>query len=123
MQDPPERPKGYTRTATGDGTFQAWTVSGESCPEGTVPIRRTTEEDVLRASSIRTFGRKPAGRVRRDSTSTGHEVSPKEPFKTSKDYEGEINLSSFYEGYSKLNISWLESARPATHTHKNHLIF
>ncbi|XP_010940141.2 protein neprosin [Elaeis guineensis] len=71
--DPPERPKGYFRTATVDGTFQAWTLAGESCPEGTVPIRRTTEEDVLRASSIGRFGRKPAGKVRRDSTSTGHE--------------------------------------------------
>lgn len=60
-------------------SFQLWRISGESCPEGTIPIRRTTEKDVLRASSIRMFGRKrrrPAVRaVRRDSTSSGHEVS------------------------------------------------
>ncbi|XP_008784992.1 uncharacterized protein LOC103703788 [Phoenix dactylifera] len=73
--DPPERPKGYIQTAAAavDDTFQAWTLTRESCPEGTVPIRRTTEEDILRATSIRRFGRKPAGRVRRDSRSSGHE--------------------------------------------------
>lgn len=63
---------------SGIESFQLWRISGESCPEGTVPIRRTLEEDVLRASSIQRFGRKsrrPAVRaVRRDSTSSGHEV-------------------------------------------------
>lgn len=57
-------------------TFQLWRDSGESCPEGTIPIRRATEDDILRASSIKRFGRKLARRtVRRDSTSSGHEVS------------------------------------------------
>jgi hypothetical protein len=28
------------------------------CPEGTIPIRRTKEEDVLRASSVESYGRK-----------------------------------------------------------------
>jgi hypothetical protein len=52
---------------------QAWSDGGESCPEGTVPVRR----DVLRASSARRFGMKPprASNVRRDSASSGHEVS------------------------------------------------
>lgn len=58
--------------------LQLWTESGESCPEGTVPIRRTSEKDILRASSFRRYGRKPARyvrrRVRRDSTGSGHEV-------------------------------------------------
>ncbi|CAL9203127.1 unnamed protein product [Musa hybrid cultivar] len=72
--DPPERPKGYSLSSTVDASFQAWTISGESCPEGTVPIRRTTREDILRASSVQRFGRKPAARrLHRDSTSTGHE--------------------------------------------------
>ncbi|KAI4336190.1 hypothetical protein L6164_014746 [Bauhinia variegata] len=70
--DPPERPKGYSNAETVKESFQLWTDSGESCPEGTVPIRRTTEEDILRASSIRRFGRKPR-HVRRDSTGSGHE--------------------------------------------------
>ncbi|KAG8493068.1 hypothetical protein CXB51_010372 [Gossypium anomalum] len=79
--DPPERPRVYER----DGVLmtaeveeeeehvQLWRMSGETCPEGTIPIRRTTEQDMLRASSVRRFGRKPRRRVRRDSTSNGHE--------------------------------------------------
>ncbi|KAF3437475.1 hypothetical protein FNV43_RR20228 [Rhamnella rubrinervis] len=70
--DPPERPKGHEKTETAAESFQLWTDSGESCPEGTIPIRRTTEKDILRASSIRRFGRKPRS-VRRDSTGNGHE--------------------------------------------------
>jgi hypothetical protein len=55
---------------------QAWSDGGERCPEGTVPIRRTTAQDVLRASSALRFGMKPrASNARRDSTSSGHEVS------------------------------------------------
>ncbi|KAM0944184.1 putative neprosin [Dioscorea sansibarensis] len=74
--DPPERPKGhYNSTADHvlNESIQQWSISGESCPEGTIPIRRTTEEDILRASSIRRFGRKTVSRVRRDSTASGHE--------------------------------------------------
>ncbi|WOL02961.1 hypothetical protein Cni_G11680 [Canna indica] len=81
--DPPtERPKGYnlSRSSTDvvhhAGSFQAWGSSGESCPEGTVPIRRIKKQDILRANSVEGFGRKPAAagrRLRRDSTSTGHE--------------------------------------------------
>ena len=55
---------------------QAWSDGGERCPEGTVPIRRTTARDVLRVGSARRFGMKPrASNARRDSTSSGHEVS------------------------------------------------
>ncbi|XP_074316248.1 protein neprosin-like [Silene latifolia] len=68
--EPPERPKGSDSTDDLVVSIQRWTETGESCPEGTVPIRRTTENDVLRANKIGRFGRKP---VRRDSTGTGHE--------------------------------------------------
>ncbi|XP_058763422.1 protein neprosin-like [Vicia villosa] len=40
--------------------FQFWSLSGESCPEGTIPIRRVTEQDMLRAHSINSFGTKAA---------------------------------------------------------------
>ncbi|KAI9087501.1 hypothetical protein K1719_030371 [Acacia pycnantha] len=71
--DPPERPKGHKDNGEEViESFQLWSDSGETCPEGTVPIRRTTEQDILRASSVRRFGRKPR-RVRRDSTGSGHE--------------------------------------------------
>ncbi|KAE8705520.1 hypothetical protein F3Y22_tig00110429pilonHSYRG01505 [Hibiscus syriacus] len=71
--DPPERPSGVNGNGMGADDFQLWSMSGESCPEGTIPIR-TAEADMLRASSVRRFGRKgPRRRVRRDSTSNGHE--------------------------------------------------
>ncbi|KAJ7945837.1 Protein of Unknown Function (DUF239) [Quillaja saponaria] len=70
--DPPERPRGYGSGETTPESFQLWADSGELCPEGTVPIRRTTEKDILRASSISRYGRKPE-RVQRDSTGNGHE--------------------------------------------------
>ncbi|TYI94245.1 hypothetical protein E1A91_D02G189800v1 [Gossypium mustelinum] len=72
--DPPERPSGVNPNGMGGEDFQLWSMSGESCPEGTIPIRRTSEEDMLRASSVGRFGRKrPRRRVRRDSTNNGHE--------------------------------------------------
>ncbi|WOK99936.1 hypothetical protein Cni_G08648 [Canna indica] len=73
--DPPERPKDHE--STGDMAagwdIQLWASAGESCPEGTVPIRRTKEDDILRASSLRRFGKKPVARTRQDSSGSGHE--------------------------------------------------
>lgn len=37
--------------------LQLWHQKGR-CPEGTVPIRRTKKDDLLRASSLRRYGRK-----------------------------------------------------------------
>ncbi|XP_061372751.1 protein neprosin-like isoform X2 [Gastrolobium bilobum] len=71
--DPPERPKGVNQMDLLSENFQLWTLSGESCPEGTIPIRRTTEQDMLRATSVSKFGRKIRRRVRRDTNSNGHE--------------------------------------------------
>lgn len=36
---------------------QLWHVNG-MCPEDTIPIRRTKEDDVLRASSVKRYGKK-----------------------------------------------------------------
>ncbi|KAI3452695.1 hypothetical protein Pfo_009359 [Paulownia fortunei] len=72
--EPPERPKGHVSTTDMfEENSQLWSMSDEFCPQGTVPIRRTTEQDVLRASSIRRFGRKIRRPIRRDSSSNGHE--------------------------------------------------
>ncbi|KAI4314364.1 hypothetical protein L6164_027280 [Bauhinia variegata] len=72
--DPPERPKGHNQMGMSSENFQLWSMSGESCPEGTIPIRRTTEQDMLRASSVLRFGRKNIiRRVTRDTNSNGHE--------------------------------------------------
>ncbi|KAL4320128.1 hypothetical protein GQ457_18G022090 [Hibiscus cannabinus] len=71
---PPVRPNGHnTKTTMAAEDFQMWRMSGETCPEGTIPIRRTTEQDMLRANSVTSFGKKPAQVVRRDTTSNDHE--------------------------------------------------
>ncbi|PWA75716.1 hypothetical protein CTI12_AA240290 [Artemisia annua] len=72
LEPPLERPKGHNTSDENIYTSQLWTESNEFCPQGTIPIRRTTENDVLRASSLKRFGRKPRG-VRRDTASGGHE--------------------------------------------------
>ncbi|XP_060213987.1 protein neprosin-like isoform X2 [Lycium barbarum] len=72
--EPPERPKSrHNSNSMEFENFQLWSFSGETCPEGTIPVRRTKEQDILRASSIRRFGRKIRRSVRRDTTSNGHE--------------------------------------------------
>ncbi|KAI3795960.1 hypothetical protein L1987_38621 [Smallanthus sonchifolius] len=67
--DPPES---YEQAENRSENHQLWSLSGESCPEGTIPIRRTTKQDILRANSIRKFGRKIRP-IRRDTSSYGHE--------------------------------------------------
>ncbi|KAI8527029.1 hypothetical protein RHMOL_Rhmol12G0044800 [Rhododendron molle] len=71
--DPPERPKGHDPSGLDGENYQLWSLSGESCPEETIPIRRTSEKDVLRASSVQSFGKKIQRPLRRDSSSDGHE--------------------------------------------------
>ncbi|XP_027192646.1 protein neprosin-like [Cicer arietinum] len=56
--DPPEIPKGHNQNSNLSDNFQLWSLSGESCPENTIPIRRIKEEDMYRANSISRFGRK-----------------------------------------------------------------
>ncbi|CAI9112638.1 OLC1v1013109C1 [Oldenlandia corymbosa var. corymbosa] len=70
--EPSERPKGHEYFGNATESIQLWAISGESCPEGSIPIRRTTEKDVLRASSWRRFGRK-IRRMRHDTMSSDHE--------------------------------------------------
>lgn len=75
LQEPPsERPKGHNSSDETFEIIQKWAESNEFCPDGTIPIRRTTEKDILRASSLKTFGRKIRG-VRHDTMNGGHEVS------------------------------------------------
>ncbi|KAK9052732.1 hypothetical protein SSX86_029362 [Deinandra increscens subsp. villosa] len=71
--DPPERPNGHRHAGMESENYQLWSLSGESCPEGTIPIRRATEQDILRANSVKRFGKKFARPVRRDSSNGGHE--------------------------------------------------
>ncbi|PWZ08859.1 hypothetical protein Zm00014a_010928 [Zea mays] len=97
--EPVERP--MSKGAAGEeeaGVFpQAWSDGGSKrCPAGTVPIRRTTARDVLRASSARRFGMKARGgssNARRDSTSSGHEHAV-----------GYVTGDQFYGAKASLNV-------------------
>ncbi|KAL1552101.1 hypothetical protein AAHA92_12943 [Salvia divinorum] len=66
QKTPPEMPRGM-KTAETDGVresnssgnvWQMWHQKGRRCPKGTVPIRRSTVHDVLRAKSLYHFGKK-----------------------------------------------------------------
>uniref|UniRef100_A0A7N2LCY6 Neprosin PEP catalytic domain-containing protein n=1 Tax=Quercus lobata TaxID=97700 RepID=A0A7N2LCY6_QUELO len=61
---PSSYPKGFSFDQINDVSSnsepeftQPWHLNGR-CPEGTIPIRRTKEEDLLRAGSVANFGRK-----------------------------------------------------------------
>ncbi|KAL8500661.1 hypothetical protein ACS0TY_020295 [Phlomoides rotata] len=47
---------------------QMWHKNGR-CPAGTIPIRRTTKDDVLRASSVHSFGKKRHKSIPRPTSS------------------------------------------------------
>ena len=87
-QMPTEMPKGMkvkkeeNDNSTSEVAWQMWHLNGTRCPKGTVPIRRSTVHDVMRAKSLYDFGKK---RSRVDSLSrrndapdilsgNGHEV-------------------------------------------------
>ncbi|KAL8550526.1 hypothetical protein ACS0TY_009088 [Phlomoides rotata] len=92
--DPPERPRGVTlETEMLQENFQVWSMSDEFCPEGTVPIRRTSEQDFLRASSVRRFGRKIRRPIRRDTSSNGHEHAV-----------GYVSGNEYYGAKASLNV-------------------
>lgn len=41
---------------------QHWTINGK-CPKNTIPIRRTRREDILRAKSLKEYGRKDTNNI------------------------------------------------------------
>lgn len=62
IQDLPERPSKFrpapvNRTSFSVHAAQTWHLAG-FCPEGTIPVRRTFAEDLMRADSPNQYGRK-----------------------------------------------------------------
>lgn len=45
-------PKGRSNKNMRSEIKQLWSSNGESCPEGTIPIRRTSASDISRFGSI-----------------------------------------------------------------------
>ncbi|GJW73931.1 hypothetical protein Tco_0133301 [Tanacetum coccineum] len=56
--DPPELPKGYDNTRVESEFKQIWSSNGESCPNGTIPIRRTSASEISRSISISEFAKR-----------------------------------------------------------------
>ncbi|KAL7148385.1 hypothetical protein ABFS83_06G174900 [Erythranthe nasuta] len=54
-----QRTNGSTTSVDGwKGVWQTWHQNGQLCPKGTLPVRRSTVHDVLRAKSLFYFGKK-----------------------------------------------------------------
>ncbi|KAL7204290.1 hypothetical protein ACSBR2_017373 [Camellia fascicularis] len=53
----PKSNEGISKSIT-----QLWHLNGR-CPEGTIPIRRTKKKEILKASSIKSFGKKQHGTI------------------------------------------------------------
>lgn len=60
---------------------QLWHMEGK-CPEDTIPIRRTKKDDVLRASSVKRYGKKKSRSIPKPRSAdpdlvnqSGHQVS------------------------------------------------
>ncbi|VVB03330.1 unnamed protein product [Arabis nemorensis] len=53
----PESDSAYTKKKA-EAITQVWHKNGEYCPDNTIPIRRVKKEDILRAKSIESFGKK-----------------------------------------------------------------
>ncbi|MFS7951334.1 putative neprosin [Helianthus anomalus] len=92
LEPPLERPKGHNSSDETFETIQLWAESNEFCPDGTIPIRRTTKNDILRANSLKRFGRK-IRRVRRDAMSGGHEHAV-----------GFVNGDRYYGAKANMNV-------------------
>ncbi|KAK4253608.1 hypothetical protein QN277_010260 [Acacia crassicarpa] len=72
-------PKGIPKVSETNTITQLWHKSG-SCPEGTIPIRRITKDDVMRASSFQRFAMKDVKSIPNNlseslhSSASNHEV-------------------------------------------------
>jgi len=93
QKTPTEMPKGMKMKKEGgeeekkerEIIWQMWERNGTRCPKGTVPIRRSSVHDVLRAKSLYHFGKKPARSLSPLTrppdviSANGHEVPPSYP--------------------------------------------
>ncbi|PIA40118.1 hypothetical protein AQUCO_02500084v1 [Aquilegia coerulea] len=49
----------YNGSEETEHSWQMWHQNGEKCPKGTIPVRRSSVHDVLRAKSLYHYGKKP----------------------------------------------------------------
>ncbi|XP_047974822.1 uncharacterized protein LOC125217039 [Salvia hispanica] len=66
-----EKTNGSTSVDGFRGVWQMWHQKGQLCPKGTVPVRRSSMQDVLRAKSLYDFGKKSVQFLPLAATTTG----------------------------------------------------
>ncbi|XP_004509665.1 protein neprosin-like [Cicer arietinum] len=86
LLNPQESPRELNQTEILSDNFQLWSLSGETCPEGTIPIRRTKEQEILKDTSTSKFGRKFV-------TNTRHEYAI-----------GTVTGDAFYGATANINV-------------------
>ncbi|KAF5776206.1 putative neprosin [Helianthus annuus] len=55
---PPELPKGHDNVGKNHEIKQLWNSKGESCPNGTIPIKRPSASDISRSTSVSKYRKK-----------------------------------------------------------------
>ncbi|XP_024989789.1 uncharacterized protein LOC112524263 [Cynara cardunculus var. scolymus] len=98
----PEEPTSEQKTVEIEPELkQIWSSKGESCPQGTIPIRRTSEEDISRSVRLSKFGKK-FSTISQKQIENGHEHA------TGHVYGGE-----YYGAKGALNIWSLNVSNPS----------
>ncbi|CAH1433952.1 unnamed protein product [Lactuca virosa] len=90
--DPPQIPNGNKNGGIETEVKQLWNSKGESCPQGTIPIRRQTESEIFTSDSISTFGKRTS-RNDFSPSDNGHEHAI-----------GYVTDGEFYGAKARLNV-------------------
>nr|XP_027192729.1 uncharacterized protein LOC101508099 [Cicer arietinum] len=90
LLDPPEIPNGHNETSILNDNFQLWSLSGESCPDKTIPILRNKQDDIIsRPNTHNIFERESINRDER----TRHEY-----------VIARVNEGEYYGGKAIFNV-------------------
>ncbi|XP_033137649.1 uncharacterized protein LOC103849412 [Brassica rapa] len=98
---------------------QLWTINGK-CPQNTIPIRRTTREDILRAESIENYGKKyPNNIPRRKPANSTNEIHEYATLRVNGIFRGAEAVINVWKPYVQmprefsLAQMWLEAGPPS----------
>ncbi|XP_024989792.1 uncharacterized protein LOC112524267 [Cynara cardunculus var. scolymus] len=72
--DPPTEPSNeQSKKGIASELKQKWSSKGESCPDGTIPIRRTREYEIFRSVPVSYFGKSNSASIKTNNIYNGHE--------------------------------------------------
>ncbi|XP_027192647.2 protein neprosin-like [Cicer arietinum] len=87
-----EIPREHNQTEILSDNFQLWSLSGETCPEGTIPIRRTKEQEILK-DTLNSKSERKFNIVQMDATNNRHEYAI-----------GTVTGDAFYGATANINV-------------------